>query len=351
VRHVMRYPTRYYNYNRLLSTITAESLDGDVVAEGEMNAYDLDEYPIVLKRDPEGKQTIILTPTNFDPLLGAVSYVKQTGEAVASSFGWIPTNTQKQRAHARAKLGKDRPMWFQAATKTVGDTYFGPLLEAATGIDTFTGRAATEKPYEENTYLGVKMPVHVSALLSLVPPVDAFDRWNPNGMLGYKEVKDGRGNVVRPESLSIFGQARSRSDTQVGDAASQDWKFSALRNLGMRVRTIDGLKNMGYNYEDTKKLTMDLKSSIRQAQIDAAPLTGKAREERVKRIDSMIDTWLQMEWDLGRLEYWGMQNKIPTREILEQAKRQSIVTNELPIPGADTIQEKLKEAQNMRRLK
>jgi hypothetical protein len=140
-------------------------------------------------------------------------------------------------------------------------------------------------------------------------------------------------------------------DKRRADVATiQAWQFNALRGLGMRVRTIDGLKNMGYNYEDTKKLTMDLKSSIRQAQIDAASLTGKAREERVKRIDGMIDTWLQIEWDLGRLEYWGAKNKIPTKDILEQAKRQSIITNELPIPGADTIQEKLKEAQKMRRL-
>lgn len=353
IRHMMRHPTKYYNWVRLMQVIGDEGLGDDRPAEGEFQAYDLDEYPITMYRDPHEKQTVILTPTNYDPVLGTLTYLRGMSENISMALGGYPHNTQKQRERIKQELGKDPPGWIQGLYKLAGETYAGPLIEALTGIDPYTGRQVKENPWVDNTYLGMKMPVWAEAVLSLVPYIDAIDRTNPGGALGVQPIRDARtGGVIRPERLSIFGQKRDKGDPTIDDAADRNWAMKMMRALGFRVRTVNGLVNMGYAYQDTVSLTTNLKSEIRRQQINLAAerktLSEGEFKSRTEKINHMIEVWLQLEWDLGRIKTWMHENGVPDKEVFQKIKEAGVAVEGLPLPGSDFLSGKLMEAQRMR---
>lgn len=273
LRHMVRHPARYYNWVRLMQMTSEDNLEGkDEPVKGEFNAYDMDENPIVLYRDPFEKLTVILTPTNFDPITGAVTSV---GKALAGT--------------------KDD--WQTELYRFLGTTYAGPLLEAVTGIDPFTGRKPVDR--KDNTYVGAQMPTWLEGLLSLVPFVDAIDRMNPAGSLGLKAVKDVRtGEVIRPERLSIFNQRRDRNDPTIGDLADQNWGMKMLRAMGFRIRTSNGLVNMGYTYKDIEYTANNLKRTL------------MSRDFNHPDALQMVDTWVQLEIDRVRIGTWLKQNGV-----------------------------------------
>lgn len=126
-----------------------------------------------------------------------------------------------------------------------------------------------------------------------------------------------------------------------------------MRGLGFRIRTVNGLVNMGYAYQDTVSLTTNLKSEIRRQQINLAAerktLSEGEFKSRTEKINHMIEVWLQLEWDLGRIKTWMHENGVPDKEVFQKIKEAGVAVEGLPLPGSDFLSKKLMEAQEMRK--
>ncbi len=55
----------------------------------------------------------------------------------------------------------------------------------------------------------------------------------------------------------------------------------------------------------------------------------------------MTDTIIQLNTDLGRIEAWGIQNNVPSPEVMQKLRDLNLAAGSLPMPGADYLREQL----------
>jgi hypothetical protein len=127
---------------------------------------------------------------------------------------------------------------------------------------------------------------------------------------------------------------------------------SALQVLGSNYRVIDGIRNMQYTEKDTAGLIKDIQSRYQREQLKLTHelRIGTVKEDsdsyrqRLKALNTMVDTVLQLNVDLGRIELWAAANGVPSLRALEEFKKRGIATSDLPIPGADYYQKQIEAA-------
>lgn len=358
LRFMLKSPQKVVAYQRLLQLYNAETVDPqNPPPEAGFRSDDLNKYPIALQKDPNTGAYITLLPTNYDPILDAFMFVTGTADAAKHLFlGHYTGTSEEQRKQATGGAG-----WQKVLSDVLQGSYWESPVQILTGYDPFTGEIAKDSLTRPTSFLGVRMSPLAKALISSVPPLDMLNRANPGGMFGLREVRDARNNVLRKAQPSIMEQAnlpfageRSDADTRIGDAASKNQVYNAMRFLGMNVKTIDVAKNMQSSYADIKNASSEIRGGIAVAQksLKARQMEGSITPEQYAKaeaeINKAVDTWLQLEWDLGRVRLWMAQNRVPEKEVFSKMRDQGIATSSLPMPGAKKTRELLDEAARIR---
>ncbi len=353
LRFMLRNPMKFLSYHRLLQTQNLENIDpNDPPPEAGFRSTDLNKYPIILQRVEKTGEYITLMPTNYDPILDALTFVDNTGKSIQRVFGQFAGTSEEQREQV---MGKDT--WQSFLNGVLNQSYWSAPVEILTGYDPYTGQVRDDKPLSKKTvFLGVEMSPLMKAVLSFIPPIEMLNRSNPFGVFGYTELKDAKGNVIRDKSSPKIPGLKDRTDRDAKalDTADRLWQVKVLRNLGANVKTIDTFSNMQMSYKDISVDSKELRTSIVNAQkeLTVAYSNGAITEEeyavRKTEIEDTIDKWLQLEFDLRRVQIWMIQHKVPEKDVFNKMRDMQIVQDQLPLPGADYTRQLIQEAMELR---
>jgi hypothetical protein len=337
MRDMLRHPSRWYAYGRIHALWNDAQLEegGDTPVVGEFQQAELNEYGIVLRRDAHDKKTYMLMTNNFDPRWGALTWLSNSiqGETKMSKLRGSTQGTTQD--------------WINQA---ISKTYFNGLYEALSGVDTYTGIKRDDSDYNvNNQFAGISMPAWMSGVLSISPVLSSIDRLP--AISGTKAVFDPRTNAVLvPAVQGWLGNQGKLSPSQLEGVEA------TIQTLGAKVRMIDGIRNMQYTEKDTTKAINDLLSKQRfeQQRLATDVRNGTVKEaspEYARRLDAvnrMTDAVIQLNFDLGRIQLWAIENKVPSTEMLREMNKRNLVMDDLPLPGADYIRESLDNAKQLK---
>ena len=353
IRFALRSPQKFIAYNRIIQLQNQEHIDpNNPPPEAGFRSDDLNKYPILLQKD--GNEYTTLIPTNYDPILDAFTFLDSTSKFVQrTAFGQYTGTSEEQRKQAMGKGG-----WQDLMRGILSNSRFSGPVNVLTGYDPFSDRTAKSDALEAGTnFLGLKMSPFSAALLSIIPPLEVLDRMNPGEKFGLREQRNEYGEVTRQGKVSYAGVPRDRADAKIGDTASKDWRFTAMRQLGMNVKVINTAVNMQSNYADIESSANEIRGTITNAQKDlkGRRMKGEVSEQeyamREAQIEEAVDKWLQLKWDMGRIKVWGMQNKVPERDVIRRLRDAGLAADELPMPGASKTRQLIDEAAMLRGLK
>jgi hypothetical protein len=334
MRDMMRQPSKWYNYARIHALWNDAQLEGEEIPVHEMQQEDMTRYGMVLRRDAHDKKTYVLHTDNFDPRWGA--------------FTWF-TESMGAAAGTGKKSGGTIQDW---VNKAIAKSYFNGIYEAASGIDTYTGRRRDDSEFNANNqFAGIAMPPWMAAVLSISPVLSSLDRLPV--LSGTKDVLDPRTNAVLVPATQ--GWLRNKGKLLPNQLQGVE---ATIQTLGGKVRYIDGLKNMQYTEADVLRSIQDLTSRQRKEQMRLATdvrngAVEKGGGEYARRLDAinrMTDAAIQLNYDLGRLQLWAIQNKVPSSKMLQEFQKRQLVMDGLPLPGAEYIQESLDNAFELKRM-
>lgn len=357
LRNMLRHPEKYLAYHKLLQVWNENETEGQL-PEGGLSEYDINgNYPIVLDYDKIGKEGFVLFPDSYDPITSAFTYFRESGEMVARQFGINIGTSKEQLDYAQ---GKNMGM-AKVIQKTFEESYFKKPIEAIVGVD-----FETMRPIEEmgkyNSYLGIEMSQTLEAFLSILPPVDALNRWNPNDVFGRKEQRStprlstanstgyplpmtdgkmaGQEAPLVAAKPSIFGADRTDNDYAKLAGERGNNVIRGMQAVGMRIALVDAAKNMGFTWFDMQERKRDL-AKVTKAEGEA--LKRKQREgkentpEYQKRLEQLVEleeTQSQVEMELARIDAWMKENNIPPSKMIDKMKDVQLYGDELPLPNA-----------------
>ena len=90
---------------------------------------------------------------------------------------------------------------------------------------------------------------------------------------------------------------------------------------------------------------MDLASDVKSG---AIALDSPSYKARLGNIHKMADAAIQLNFDLARIQVWGIRNQIPTGKQMQEFKQRGLVVDNLPLPGADYIKQSLDKAYQLK---
>lgn len=331
IQDAMRRPQKWIAWGRAYSMITDNGLEGAEPVQGEFQQWELDRHGVVVRYDKDTKQTHMLLTDSFDPKWGAASFMIDLFDQ------------SETQAEYRAKVkGETTQKWMSGL---MSNTYLSGFYKAASGIDPLTGVRRDESPLAFNQFAGIPMPAAVAAVLSISPVVASLDRLPI--LSGTRSVEDPRtGAVLQAAKDGWMGNQGTLKPKQLQGLES------SLQVLGARFRVIDGIRNMQYTEKDTQGLIKDIEGRYKREQLKLAHdlRIGSVKEDsdsyrkRSTALNTMVDTVLQLNVDLGRIELWAAVNGVPSLRALEELKKRNIATSDLPIPGADYYKEQIDKA-------
>jgi hypothetical protein len=331
IQDAMRRPQKWIAWGRAYSLLTDNGLEGEDPIQGEFQQWELDQHGVVLRYDKSTKQTHMLMTDSFDPKWGAATFV----------MGLFDRDESQAEFRSRVK-GETTQKWM---SRLMSNTYLSGFYKAASGIDPLTGVRRDESPLAFNQFAGIPMPAAVAAVLSISPVIASLDRLPI--LSGTRAVDDPRtGEVLQQAKDGWLGNQGTVKPKQLAGMES------ALQVLGSRYRVIDGIRNMQYTEKDTTALIKDIQGRYQREQLKLTHdvRTGAVKEDsdsyrkRNTALNTMVDTVLQLNVDLGRIELWAAVNGVPSLKALEELKKRNIATSDLPIPGAAYYQQQINAA-------
>lgn len=338
LKSMMREPSRWYNYVRAHSLWNSAQLpedDLDRPVNGEMQDWERDMYGMVLQVDPVNRKTHMLFTAQFDPRWGVMaSIMKATNGKSPSAL------RDGTRESSGAKMLREM----------VGATYGAGIYEALTGVDPSTGVKGRDSDYTSTLFANIPMPPIVAGILSISPVLQSIDRME--AVSGTRELLDPRtGATLREATQGWLGNKGTRLPQ-----AKLEGVEATLQTIGGRVRVIDGLRNMQFTEAETRQAvsTMLSQSFTEQKRLGRDLQTGVVARDsaeykrRVEVVHRMIDSALQLNLDLKRIEAWAIRNKVPSREMLSQLEDRKLSMQDMPLPGADYIQQQLEQAYKLK---
>ncbi|UZV39954.1 tail fiber protein [Leptolyngbya phage LPP-1] len=338
LKSMMREPSRWYNYVRAHALWNSSQLPDDELdrpVNGEMQDWERDMYGMVLQVDPANRKTHMLFTAQFDPRWGVMAAVMKATNGKSPSA--LRDGT---RESSGAKMLREM----------VGATYGAGIYEAITGVDPATGVKQKDSDYQSTLFANVPMPPVVAGILSISPILQSVDRLE--AISGTREVLDPRsGAALRQATQGWLGNKGTRMPQ-----AKLEGVEATLQTIGARVRVIDGLRNMQYTESDTRTaMSKMLSQSFTEQKRLASDLQSGAvardsieYKRRVEVVHRMIDSAFQLNLDLKRIEAWAIRNKVPSRDMLQELQDRKLSTTDLPLPGADYIQQQLEQAYKLK---
>lgn len=357
LRNMLRHPEKYLAYHKLLQVWNENETEGEL-PEGGFAEYDINgNYPIVLDFDKNRKEGFVLFPDNYDPMTSAFTYFRESGEMVARQFGINVGTSKEQLDYA---MGKNMGL-AAVLQKTFDESYFKKPIEAISGVDWESGKRFDELG-SYNSYLGVEMSPTLEAFLSILPPVEALNRWNPKDVFGRKEQRStprlstanstgyplpmtngviaGQEEPLVTAKPSIFGAERSDNDYNKLASGRGGVVIQAMQSLGMRVALVDAAKNMGFTWYDMQERKREL-AKVTKAEGEALKLKQRNGEEntseyqtRLKQLIELEETQSEVEQELARIDAWLKENNIPPSKMNDKLKDLNVYGDELPLPNA-----------------
>lgn len=325
-----RHPSRWYAYSRI-RTLWNSSMDSeeDPVLRGELGEREYSQYGMLLRRDPWTKGTVMMFTDQYDPKWGVVGLLANL----------LPPQ--------REGVGRAKDQRIQQWTnQVISRSYLGGFYELATGVDPFTGTLRDDSEYNTNSrFAGIAMPAWVSALLSISPVLTSIDRLPM--VSGTRPIVDSRtGEVLTAATQDWLGNQGKLAPQQLERVEA------TLQTLVSGVRYIDGINRMQWSEVELDRAINDLITRKRREQINlqsdlrsGTVKEGSAEYQRkLSAIHRMTDATIQLNWDLARIQQWGVANRVPSKQTLEEFRRRKLVVDELPLPGSDYIRRSLEQS-------
>jgi hypothetical protein len=333
LRDMRRNPSRWLAYSRIIAVNNLEALEGDTVIRAELSDEDYARYGIILRHDPLTRGTVALYSDNFDPKMGVLGLTFNLAKQLSSEGG------NKEGAKNTAIQDFTR--------RTMARTYVGGIVQALTGIDNFTGKSRDDSSYNTNSvFAGIPMTPLLADILRISPVLSSVDRLEV--LSGTRAVEDRRtGDVLIPATQGWLGLEGTKSPNN----QRLEGVEAMLQTVGANVRYIDGILNVQYEEGELERTIGDLVSRKRKAQIDLQESIKRKEVEmgspeykrRLSAINAMTDATIQINWDLARIQAWAIENRVPSNKMLEEFRRREMTLDRTPLPGAEYIQQMLRQ--------
>lgn len=309
IRHALRNPTQYMAYQRIYALMNQDvRQSGEDAPEGGFASWQTGKGHVYLRHpsgDPNKWLHIPFTP--FDPIADATNTLEAGVNGLAQMFGFLPGRYKDDIAQVSPK---NHTIPF---LDTVVEQGYGSIKALAAVIGTKDPRTDKELIQDETkttSFLGVEIPGKHAPLIKFLientlPSVANLNRFNPGGVFGLKETKDGRGNVVRKAQPSLFGVARSDADTKIDDLSGNP-AMALVRLSGLTVDSVDTIKNMGYSEAELTRTVRDMKAYANKLQkaIDALPPDDGKRSQLQDQLLTVKALGVEMEQGRTKTEKW-----------------------------------------------
>ncbi|UZV39989.1 tail fiber protein [Leptolyngbya phage LPP-2, strain SPI] len=329
LRHAMRNPSAFMAYMRMSSILYGAGVRPEITEAG-FSKNELDDTPAAIMYDPDSKLATVLFSANYDPIIDAYTFAKETGEKFARVTGNFAGSGWEQREDLTQKytvrqlmedlLGKDsNPAW-----KTVS--------EIISGRDSFTGQ---ELDKSKRDLFGVQMPSDVVWLLSKFPLIGALDR--ATGGRGYIEDQFGR-RVAEAEPGLLGTPNRKATRTEASDYYTEQ-RLSGFANnvrklVGLRVRTIDLAEGNQYTYKDIMKARNELKKVIMAKSKSVREANRTQDPKAIQELETLRAQYIQLTVDAYRVRDWAQRNKVDIDGAFKKLQEQQQAIRGLPVPSA-----------------
>lgn len=329
---MVRNPSKWYNYSRVWGLYQQSQLDATSdggPTKDEFQPWELDAYGFMLHRNEDTKETSLLMTGAFDPRWGSLTYL--------GSLGGVLTRDPK-----KGLRDDDTQRFLQGMVR---ETAFADIYEVVTGIDPLTGYRRDDSDYAISNFAGIQMPPFMAAVLSTIPPLKSLDRLP--FLSGTRAVVNSKtGEVLEPAVQGWLGAEGKLPPNKLQGVER------LMQTFGASVRIIDGIRNAQASEAETEKMITDLNSrQMREQQALATAVrnggidpNSPAYRQRVEALNRMTDALFQLEFDRQRMVLWAAQNRIPSRKMLKELDKRKLATDQLPMPGAAYIRQKLDEA-------
>lgn len=335
-------PSKWYNYARVHAQWNDHVLgDSDPILSGEMSPSEAAKYGVVIRRDSTSKGTVILQTDQYDGKWSSMGWLMNTVGAAIPKSG---PDLKEMRGDVNSN-----PMQ-EAFNQAMSKSYFAGMYKAVSGIDAFTGRKVDASDYNgTNQFMGMTMPPWMQNVLSISPVLSSLDRLP--AISGTKAVIDPRtGAELMPAVRNWLGGVGELPPSRLNEVET------TVQVLGGRVRYIDGIQNMRFTEQDTEKSVDTLVKKVLAEQVNLADDVKKGAidpksdsySKRLGSIHKMADAAIQLNFDLARIQIWGIKNQVPTGKQMLEFKQRGLVLDNLPLPGAEYIQQSLSNAQKLK---
>lgn len=333
LRHMLRHPVVYLNYLRMAALVSGNQ---ETEPEAVYPSWIIENYPITLSRDPRTNEPFTLLPTNYDPILDAATFFRETGNAAQRIFFGKQAGTQEQ---IRSQIRGEPDDYL---TQLFAQTYAWARVpaEQILGMDTFTGRRFDEDPLmQSDSILGFRVSPRVRSILRNIPGINQLDELNPGNIFGTDTTRDIYGNIISVGTPSWSGAERRRRDTD-------DYPFTIrlLRLMGANVRRIDYDENLQNTLGDVQNTINTLEQRInntairvRRQQIDGSVIDEQEFARVNEELDDAVVQWAQLKFDYLRVQQYAIHNGVLPQNVVEQLWRQRIAVSGLPHPAQEEI--------------
>lgn len=286
IRHAMRNPTNYVNYQRMWALVNEWGNDGDEndpVMEHELSDTLLNGMPIRVGRDNEGSP-MFFDVSSLDPTTGEFVNTRESLESLGRALG--------------LKVGSDREV-LRSYDPTVNETSIfimkqlqsltvpNALFEGLTGIDTFTGREKAANTFGYSTFLGIEMPARLALTLENVPILAATDRIN----------------TTQETRAKVF-------DTPQG---------YLLEHLGVRTRIADAAENTNRTIRELRSASSNAKNllerSVEKYYTERDTLSPLSRQRREEGITRLAERQLILEMEIARLDAYAQSQGVSSLQV------------------------------------
>lgn len=326
LRHAMRNPTKFMAYMRLYSFINSLNDKPDVTEAG-FSKYELNDMPVSLHYDPATKQATTLFTSNFDPIVDALVFGKDTATKVQRMFGANVGNGYERRADLLQPYTVRQFLEDTVAKNT--NSLVKTIAELVTGRDSFTG---AEIDKSKTDLFGTPASPDVAWVMGKFPLIGALDR----ALGGRGAITDPTGNIVSPAVRGVLGtpdRPASRSEKSDFYTEQQLGTFRAqvIKASGIKVRTIDVAENNQFYLSDINKTGTSLSAAIKVKEIQ---MREKPDPKGLAQLETMRSQYVQLIVDAERVKLWMTKHNVPSRDSLNKLREAGIAVRTLPIPSA-----------------
>jgi len=316
-QNVLRHPSKYMAYGRLLTMIN-ENQSQDVTEAG-FAEFELDNLPLVVGHDPSDNTATVVYPTNFDPISDTFVFYRETTETLINLLGG---NTGSNFERRGAVLGK------QETLRSFIAKSFGSSLNPVIGgsIQFLTGKdgLGREIDKQEANFMGFSIPGGVNWLLNMYSPISGINQ----AFGGNRRVNDALGREIIPARPSILGI------TPQGEAGrGESIRLQTEQKLGLAGRLIRDVAGVRIQVLDLSKGNQKTFDALRRDVGEVGKLMNKL-EDKYKEPDTTpqqredIQNQLlllarqrwNMQVDLYRVGEYMRRKKIPSSTELEKMR-------------------------------